>query len=133
MIQRGRNRQMDTTKRTPYNIIAEILRAWRLGKNLKFVLNQFGYVSEIRNKLGRLVWMGDIIKAICECGFESEDIFAGHGGGFPFFQKICMVPAICLDCRKLLVKDYLKKHAKCPDCGKHACMKVLVLGQIPSG
>lgn len=60
--------------------------------------------------------MGEIIKAICTCGFESENIFAG--GGFQNFQTTCTAPAICLNCRKFLIKNYKKKHEKCPDCGK---------------
>lgn len=60
--------------------------------------------------------MGSIIKAVCKCGFESGDIFAG--GGFQNFQTTCMAPAICLNCRKLLIKNYTKEHEKCPDCGR---------------
>jgi len=60
--------------------------------------------------------MGSIIKAICKCGFESEDIFAG--GGFRNFQTTCTAPAICLNCQRFLIKNYMKKHGKCPDCGK---------------
>lgn len=61
--------------------------------------------------------MGSILKAICKCGFESEDIFAG--GGFQNFRTTCNAPAICLKCKKLLVKNYLQKHEKCPDCGEN--------------
>lgn len=60
--------------------------------------------------------MGSIIKAICECGFESGDIFAG--GGFLNFQTICSAPAICLNCNRFLIKNYMKKYSKCPVCWK---------------
>ena len=60
--------------------------------------------------------MGTIIKAICKCGFESKDILAG--GGFSNFQTTCMAPAICLNCRKFLVKNYKEKDENCPTCGK---------------
>jgi len=60
--------------------------------------------------------MGGIIRAICKCGFESDKIFAGSG--FRNFQTVCAAPAICLNCRRLLIKDYMKKQEKCPDCGR---------------
>jgi len=60
--------------------------------------------------------MGTIIKAICKCGFESEDIFAG--GGFSNFQNTCTAPAICINCKRFLIKNYKKKHERCSDCGK---------------
>ena len=55
----------------------------------------------------KVITMGIIIKAICKCGFESEDIFAG--GGFLNFQTNCSAPAICLNCRRFLIKNYMKK------------------------
>lgn len=61
--------------------------------------------------------MGSILKAICKCGFESEEIFAG--GGFQNFRTTCNAPAICLKCGKLLVGNYLEEHEKCPDCGEN--------------
>ncbi len=61
--------------------------------------------------------MGSIIKAFCECGFESDDLYTGFG-----FRDVKMdrylAPAICLDCNKILVKNYKKKYSKCPSCRK---------------
>ena len=64
----------------------------------------------------RVTTMGNIIKAVCECGFESGDIFAG--GGFLNFQTIFSAPTICLNCNRFLVKNYMKKYSKCPICRK---------------
>ena len=59
--------------------------------------------------------MGLMIKTICECGFESDNIFTGSG----FMETPSWwAPAICLSCRKLLKADYEKKHARCPTCNK---------------
>ncbi|MBN1573614.1 MAG: hypothetical protein JW984_10505 [Deltaproteobacteria bacterium] len=58
--------------------------------------------------------MGTVFQAKCECGFESEEIFAG--GGMLNFTEYCGAPAICLKCRKLFVKNYLKDNPKCSYC-----------------
>ncbi len=60
--------------------------------------------------------MGTIIKAICKCGFESENIFAG--GGFVSFRTTCIAPAVCVHCAKFLVLNYIEKDPECPECGK---------------
>ena len=60
--------------------------------------------------------MGTIIKAICNCGFKSEDVFAG--GGFSNFRTICLAPALCLNCKTFVVKNYLNKYSRCPVCRK---------------
>lgn len=66
--------------------------------------------------------MGDIINAKCNCGFESGGIFAG--GGMTNYDKFCSVPALCENCRDLVIVNYLRKNLKCPKCGK----KVVVYG-----
>jgi len=43
------------------------------------------------------------------------------GGGYAreqYYKTTCMAPAICLNCRKFLIKNYMKRHEKCPDCEK---------------
>ena len=60
--------------------------------------------------------MGDVIRAMCKCGFKSEDIYAG--GGMEDFQTNCTTPALCTHCSRFLIKNYLKKYSKCPVCRK---------------
>lgn len=60
--------------------------------------------------------MGIIIVAKCECGFESDEIYAG--GGMRNYHDNCSAPAVCLNCNQFLVKNYMKKYAKCPKCRK---------------
>jgi DNA-directed RNA polymerase subunit M/transcription elongation factor TFIIS len=59
--------------------------------------------------------MGSIIKAVCGCGFESENIFAG--GGFMNFMTNLTAPALCQKCQSFLVSNYLDKGSKCSKCG----------------
>jgi len=58
--------------------------------------------------------MGTIIKATCQCGFESWNIFAG--GGFTNFMPDLAAPAFCKKCKALVVSNYLSKKPKCPKC-----------------
>ena len=58
--------------------------------------------------------MGSIIKAICQCGFESEDIYAG--GGMADFMTRLSAPAYCKKCHSLVVSNYLSKRSRCPKC-----------------
>ncbi len=60
--------------------------------------------------------MGDILQGICECGFDTGNI--PGGGGFSDFETNCSAPAVCINCKKFLVKNYLKKYSKCPACRK---------------
>jgi ribosomal protein S27AE len=60
--------------------------------------------------------MGDMLQAMCECGFKSEPILAG--GGMVNFTHYCGAPAVCLHCQDFLIKNYKKKYSKCPSCGK---------------
>ncbi len=57
--------------------------------------------------------MGGIIKAGCECGFETD--FMG-GSGSEDFETVCKAPALCLNCKKFIVENYMDKNAVCPDC-----------------
>lgn len=60
--------------------------------------------------------MGTLLKATCECGFESDFIHLGFGmlgqGSY------CYAPAVCLHCNLFLEKDYYKEYSKCPICRK---------------
>ncbi len=59
--------------------------------------------------------MGSILKAECECGFESDHLYVG--AGMADFEKVCYAPAFCGNCRKLVVADYVSGSPKCPECG----------------
>ncbi len=58
--------------------------------------------------------MGSILKASCQCGYEVPDIYAGVGlmSGF----STCNLPAFCPKCKDVVVGNYLKKSARCPEC-----------------
>jgi len=58
--------------------------------------------------------MGSIIRAVCECGYDSGDIY--QGGGFLNFMKEDIEPAYCRKCKKLVIANHMLKHPKCPDC-----------------
>jgi len=57
--------------------------------------------------------MGGIIKAICECGFET-DLMTGSSANN--YHKVCNAPALCLNCSKLLTNNYLSDDTKCSTC-----------------
>ena len=59
--------------------------------------------------------MGTIITARCRCGFYSGDFHVG--GGMMNFKEVCHAPAICEKCKNFLVANYLRKCARCPECG----------------
>jgi ribosomal protein L37AE/L43A len=61
--------------------------------------------------------MGSIIKASCECGFESEDLFIGVGF-LDVNHDRYLAPAVCLNCHKIFVKNYKKKYPRCSSCRK---------------
>ena len=51
--------------------------------------------------------MGAIIKAICQCGFESNDISVG--GGFSSIMNKLTAPAFCNKCKSLVVQNCLSE------------------------
>ncbi len=57
--------------------------------------------------------MGGIIKAICECGFKTDFI---AGSTSTNYNEVCNAPALCLNCRNFLVKNYLSDYKICPVC-----------------
>lgn len=61
--------------------------------------------------------MGPIAKAKCSrCGFDSGELFLEDTGLYGYTTKN-MEPAICPQCKKFVVADYLKKPLKCTNCG----------------
>jgi DNA-directed RNA polymerase subunit M/transcription elongation factor TFIIS len=61
------------------------------------------------------IFLGSIIRAVCDCGFESQDIFAG--GGFVNFMTDLAAPALCQHCHSLIVANYLENRGNCQKCG----------------
>jgi hypothetical protein len=60
--------------------------------------------------------MGNILRGLCKCGYDTGDIFAG--AGFANFMETCNAPALCTHCNEFLVRNYmLKNEATCPGCG----------------
>jgi len=64
--------------------------------------------------------MGSILVAECECGFKSEEMFAG--GGMLNFYEVCNAPAICKECGIIFTRNFMstKKNIRCPNCKKKA-------------
>ncbi|RDV11836.1 hypothetical protein DXT99_23925 [Pontibacter diazotrophicus] len=61
--------------------------------------------------------MGNIIKAVCQCGLESGEIYQGIG--FRYFENgIRIEPAYCGDCGIIVGRDMSKSFSKCPQCRK---------------
>jgi hypothetical protein len=60
--------------------------------------------------------MGDILRAACSCGFQSDALFVG--GGMRNFMTFCGAPALCSSCSELHVLNYLDPRPSCPECGR---------------
>jgi DNA-directed RNA polymerase subunit RPC12/RpoP len=60
--------------------------------------------------------MGAMIEGRCPCGFQSGQILAG--GGFKNLKEVCAVPALCVKCMQLVIKNYHDKDSKCQGCGE---------------
>ena len=60
--------------------------------------------------------MGEILEAVCPCGFNAKNLFVG--GGMTNFETYCGAPALCNECGRLLVLNYLDSTSRCPECGK---------------
>jgi hypothetical protein len=58
--------------------------------------------------------IGTIIQAVCECGYESEEVF--QGGGFESFTTTDMEPAYCPKCKELVVENRFVKEPRCSKC-----------------
>jgi hypothetical protein len=62
--------------------------------------------------------MGTIVRAICKCGLESEDIYQGIGFAFQTEEEFCEA-AYCDNCGIIAGKDGRKLTPKCPKCRKN--------------
>jgi hypothetical protein len=75
--------------------------------------------------------MGGLIKAICECGFESDDLPIGSGM-MDYKEGVCGVPNYCDNCKIIgvaIIKDQISKSSSnaetenkitCRQCGREA-------------
>jgi predicted RNA-binding Zn-ribbon protein involved in translation (DUF1610 family) len=62
--------------------------------------------------------LGTIARAKCtQCGFTSKELYLEDTGLYSY-QTRDMEPAFCSHCKKLIVVDYFKKPANCPNCRK---------------
>lgn len=69
--------------------------------------------------------MGTIIKAICECGFETRDMYLGggmsgyivpYGVGMSNHTAVCSFPNYCNSCKSLFVGNMLNDKIICTEC-----------------
>jgi hypothetical protein len=60
--------------------------------------------------------MGNILRAACGCGFQTDALFLG--GGMMNFTTYCGAPALCSGCGELHVLNYLDPRPSCPECGR---------------
>jgi ribosomal protein L37AE/L43A len=61
--------------------------------------------------------MGDVVNAICQCGFEENDCFIGVGMDYPT-SLWNPEPAICFHCFRLQIANYNSKRPRCSKCKK---------------
>ena len=57
--------------------------------------------------------MGQILMAICSCGFAREFLF---GGGMDNFKTYLGAPAYCMKCNKMTITNYLNPKSRCSLC-----------------
>lgn len=52
--------------------------------------------------------MGSIIRANCDCGYETKDLF--FGAGMADFETVCNVPSLKNGSSEIEMKNYKKRH-----------------------
>ena len=57
--------------------------------------------------------MGDMLQAVCECGYQSNILFVG--GGMIDLGEICKVPYYCENCKYIGATNILMKNPENPD------------------
>lgn len=57
--------------------------------------------------------MGTMVRAVCTCGYEYSFL---QGGGFLDFLEVDKEPALCSNCHRLVVVNYISKRPRCPRC-----------------
>ena len=58
--------------------------------------------------------MGSIVKAICECGFETEEMYLG--GGMSNHTTMNIFPHYCKDCKSLFQANMYDDTIVCINC-----------------
>lgn len=58
--------------------------------------------------------MGMAVDATCGCGLEAEIMI---GAGFSDFPNVCLFPALCRHCERLVEANLAREPVLCPECG----------------
>ena len=58
--------------------------------------------------------MGSIVKAVCECGFKTEDMCLG--GGMSNFTTVCSFPNYCKSCKSFFIANMFDEKIICVNC-----------------
>ena len=58
--------------------------------------------------------MGTAVYATCECGLETEITI---GAGFSDFPHVCLFPALCRQCERVIEANLAREPVRCPECG----------------
>ena len=58
--------------------------------------------------------MGTAVNATCGCGLEAEIMI---GAGFSDFPNVCLFPALCRNCERVVEANLARCPAHCPECG----------------
>jgi len=58
--------------------------------------------------------MGTTIKAICECGFETRDMYLG--GGMSNHTTMCSFSNYCKSCKSFFLANMFNDKIICPEC-----------------
>jgi len=59
--------------------------------------------------------MGDIVRAVCHCGYSSEEMLIG--GGRRDYLTNCNFPMFCKACHSLFEANLYDKKIVCSECG----------------
>lgn len=57
--------------------------------------------------------MGQVLGAVCECGYKSEAVL---GAGRSNFREVCKFPHYCTSCNEVISVDIFKEERICPKC-----------------
>lgn len=60
--------------------------------------------------------MGQILGAVCECGYNGK---ATLGAGRSDFREVCKFPHYCDSCKEVVSVDIFKEEHLCPTCKSH--------------
>jgi len=70
--------------------------------------------------------MGGIYRAECKCGYRSGELFLQFG---IVYADRFFVPALCRECREIVVVNYIENPGTCPTCSK----KIVLFDELSAG